>query len=194
MVQTINDVVCGIIFYGIRLYMEEINETTKTSNSTAVVMLNTRNIGGYQSLKEMHKHPLEFIWESRKIIQRKRHSFSVHLIGLLMDLEMKLRGPEAVAKIIYDTIGHSSVLFSNLVGPIEKMTLANHPINGLYFTASGGPEDLTVTVISYVKTLRITLKTQKGFINEHKLKFCIEKADELIFKAAMEISETPNKN
>ncbi|CAJ2657877.1 unnamed protein product [Trifolium pratense] len=196
---TVNDVVCGIIFYGIRLYMEEMNEKTKTSNSTAVVMLNTRNIGGYQSLKEMQKpeskslwgnrisfvqipipklsksDPLEFIWESHKEIQRKRHSFGVHLIGLLMDLEMKLRGPEAVAKIIYNTIRNTSVFFSNLVGPIEKMALANHP-------------GLTVTVISYLKTLRMTLKTQKGFINEHKLKSCMKKSVELIFEAAMEIS------
>ncbi|KAK2354164.1 O-acyltransferase WSD1 [Trifolium repens] len=217
---TINDVVCGIIFYGIRLYMEEMNEKTKRSNSTALVMLNTRNIGGYKSLKEMQKpeskpkglwgnhisflqipipklsksNPLEFIWESRKQIQRKRHSFSVYLIGLLMHLEMKLRGPEAVAKRIYNTIGHSSVFFSNLVGPIEKMSLANHPINGLYFTVSGGPENVCVTVISYMNTLRITLKTQKGFIDEHKLKFYMEKAVELIFKAAVELSETPSQN
>jgi len=47
---------------------------------------------------------------------------------------------QAVAKIIYNTIGNSSVLMSNLVGPIEKMELANHPVNGLYFTATGGPE------------------------------------------------------
>jgi hypothetical protein len=45
-----------------------------------------------------------------------------------------------------------------------------------------------------MKTLRITLKTQKGFINEHKLKFCMEKAVELIFKAAVEISTAPYKS
>jgi hypothetical protein len=62
MEQTINDVICGIIFYGIRLYMEEMNNKTKTSNSTAVVMLNTRNIGGYQSLKEMQKPESKSLW------------------------------------------------------------------------------------------------------------------------------------
>ncbi|KAK2354163.1 O-acyltransferase WSD1 [Trifolium repens] len=182
---TINDVVCGIIFYGIRLYMEEMNEKTKRSNSTALVMLNTRNIGGYKSLKEMQKPESKALFGS---FERKE------MKGLLMHLEMKLRGPEAVAKRIYNTIGHSSVFFSNLVGPIEKMSLANHPINGLYFTVSGGPENVCVTVISYMNTLRITLKTQKGFIDEHKLKFYMEKAVELIFKAAVELSETPSQN
>lgn len=119
--QTINDVVCGVIFYGIRLYMQEIDNKAKTANSTAVVMLNTRNLAGYQSLEEMQKpeakglwgnqisflqiaipklyqstisNPLDFVWHSSKLIKRKRRSFSVYLMGMLLDLEMKLRGPE----------------------------------------------------------------------------------------------------
>jgi hypothetical protein len=40
-----------------------------------------------------------------------------------------------------------------------------------------------------VKILRITLRTLKGFIDEKILKFCMEKAVEVIFKAAMEVSE-----
>ena len=119
--QTINDVITGIIFYGIRLYMQEIDYMTRKANSTALVVLNTRNIRGYQSVKEMQKpkvkglwgnkisflqipipkldqpkisNPLEFVWNARKQIKRKKHSFSVYLIGLLLDLEMKLRGPE----------------------------------------------------------------------------------------------------
>jgi hypothetical protein len=47
-------------------------------------------------------------------------------------------------------------------------------------------QDLTITIISYEKILRIAMKTKKGFIDERKLKFCIEKAAEIIFKAAME--------
>ena len=102
--------------------MQEINYKAKTANSTAVVMLNTRNIVGYHSVKDMLKpdakglwgnqisfvqvsipklrsqerisNPLEFVRKAHKIIKRKRRSFSVYLIGMLLDLEMKLRGPE----------------------------------------------------------------------------------------------------
>jgi hypothetical protein len=42
-------------------------------------------------------------------------------------------------------MGNSSVVISNLVGPLEKMALANHPINGLYFSMTGGPEVLIFT-------------------------------------------------
>jgi len=55
---------------------------------------------------------------------------------------------QAVAKIIYNTMGNSSVVISNLVGPVEKMALANHPINGLYFTMTGGPEVLYISFMT----------------------------------------------
>ncbi|KAL9277421.1 hypothetical protein ACSQ67_025030 [Phaseolus vulgaris] len=216
---TINDVITGMIFYGIRLYMHEIDNMARKAKSTAVVMLNTRNVKGYKSLKEMQNskvkglwgnkisflqipipklsqsrshNPLEFVWNARKLINKKKRSFSVYLIGLLLDLEMKLKGPEAVAKIIYKTLGNCSVVISNIFGPMEQMALANNPITGLYFTMTGGPENIDITIMSYVKVLRITLRTLKGFIDEQKLKFCMEKAFDVIFKAAMEISQTPN--
>ncbi|KAG5033247.1 hypothetical protein GLYMA_06G291700v4 [Glycine max] len=217
---TINDVITGIIFYGIRLYMQEIDYMTRKANSTALVVLNTRNIRGYQSVKEMQKpkvkglwgnkisflqipipkldqpkisNPLEFVWNARKQIKRKKHSFSVYLIGLLLDLEMKLRGPEVASKTFYNTLGNCSVLISNMFGPLEQMALANHPVRGVYFAMSGGPQNVNVAIMSYVGELRITLKTLKGFIDEQKFKFCIEKAFDEIFKDAMEIYEIPNK-
>lgn len=55
---------------------------------------------------------------------------------------------QAVAKIIYNTMGNSSVVISNLVGPVEKMALANHPINGFYFTMTGGPE-VSISIINF---------------------------------------------
>lgn len=55
-------------------------------------------------------------------------------------------------------------------------------------------QDINIAIMSYMKTLRITLKTIKGFIDEQKLKGCMDKAVEVIFEAAMEISEMPIKN
>uniref|UniRef100_A0A0R0HGL8 Uncharacterized protein n=1 Tax=Glycine max TaxID=3847 RepID=A0A0R0HGL8_SOYBN len=136
-------------------------------------------------------NPLEFVWNARKLIKRKRHSFSVYLIGLLLDLEMKLRGPEVASKTFYNTLGNCSVLISNMFGPMEQMALANHPVSGVYFAMSGGPQNVNVEIMSYVGELRITSKTLKGFIDEQKFKFCIEKAFDEIFKDAMEIYEIP---
>ncbi|XP_061362896.1 wax ester synthase/diacylglycerol acyltransferase 11-like isoform X1 [Gastrolobium bilobum] len=215
---TINDVITGVIFYGIRLYMQEIDNKARKANSTGLVMLSTRNIGSYQSVQDMTKadskspwgnhisflhvsipklsqaslsNPLEFVWKAQKIIKRKRNSFTVFLIEWLLDMELKLRGPEAVAKHMYGTLRNSSVVMSNLIGPVEPMALANHPVKGLYFTMTGGPESINIAVMSYTRVLRVTLKTQKGFIDEQKFKFCMVKAFEDISKAATEV---PNKS
>ncbi|XP_061362897.1 wax ester synthase/diacylglycerol acyltransferase 11-like isoform X2 [Gastrolobium bilobum] len=97
----------------------------------------------------------------------------------------------AVAKHMYGTLRNSSVVMSNLIGPVEPMALANHPVKGLYFTMTGGPESINIAVMSYTRVLRVTLKTQKGFIDEQKFKFCMVKAFEDISKAATEV---PNKS
>ncbi|KAK7267350.1 hypothetical protein RIF29_20019 [Crotalaria pallida] len=217
---TINDVVTGIVFYGIRLYMQDMNSESKTAESTALVMLNTRNIDGYQSINDMLNtkangpwgnkisflhvpipklngnrisNPLEFVWEAHNIIKRKKQSLAVALTGTLLDMESKVRGQEAVAKHIRGTILKSSAVISNLVGPVQQMSLVYHPVKGLYFTLAGGPESLVVSIMSYMGVLRVALKTEKDFINENKLKSCMQSAFEMIAKAAAEIPrETEN--
>ncbi|KAF7819685.1 O-acyltransferase WSD1-like [Senna tora] len=210
---TINDVITGIIFYGIRLYMEDINYKSRASNSTALVLLNTRNAQGYESVNEMlnakakgpwgnriaflhvpipklkERCPLEFIWEAHNIIKRKKQSLAVPLTGMLLEMESKFRGYEAVAKHIQGTLTKSSAVITNLIGPTQQMSLANHPVKGLYFTLAGGPESLVISIMSYMGVLRVTLKTQRYFIDEHKLKCCIKNAFEIMLKAAMEIPQ-----
>jgi len=47
---------------------------------------------------------------------------------------------QAVAKHLRGTVTKSSAVISSLVGPMQQMSLANHPVKGLYFTLAGGPE------------------------------------------------------
>jgi hypothetical protein len=101
--------------------MQEIDNKARTSNSTGLVLLSTRNIGSYQSVQDMMKadskspwgnhisflhlsipnlsqtslsNPLEFIWKAQKVIKRKRNTFTVYLIEWLLDVMLKLRGHE----------------------------------------------------------------------------------------------------
>ncbi|XP_004489155.2 wax ester synthase/diacylglycerol acyltransferase 4-like [Cicer arietinum] len=217
---TLNDVVTGIVFYGTRLYMQNLDSKSKTANSTALVLLNTRNIEGYQSIDEMLNtkktkgpwgnkisflhvpipklngsnisNPLEFIWDTHNIIKRKKQSLGVALTGTLLDIEGKFRGQEAVAKHIRRTITNSSAVVTNLVGPIQKMSLANHPVKGFYFTLAGGPESLVISIMSYMEVVRVTLKTEKEFIDEQRLKSCMQSSFEMIFKAAKKIPHHTN--
>jgi len=120
-------VITGIVFYGTRLYMQDMDLKSKTADSTALVLLNTRNIEGYQTINDMlnsktkgpwgnkisflhvpipklnqnrMSNPLDFIWESHNIIKRKKQSLAVALTGTLLDMESKFRGQE-VGIVIY---------------------------------------------------------------------------------------------
>lgn len=50
---------------------------------------------------------------------------------------------QATSKFLHSTMKNSSIAISNMIGPVEEMALANHPIQGLYFTASGVPQVYT---------------------------------------------------
>ncbi|KAL4573127.1 hypothetical protein LXL04_019922 [Taraxacum kok-saghyz] len=209
---TINDVVTGMIFLGTRLYMEATNEKSRNGKSTALVLLNTRSIGGYKSVDEMVQNdeaqiqwgnqfgflhvslpdlhdqslnPLKFVHETQNIIKRKRNSSAVYLTGMLLEFVRKYRGPEATAEYIHSTLKNSSMTVSNMIGPLEKMTLSNQPVKGLYFMVVNVPQSLTVTVMSYMDQLRVAVGSEKGFIDPVKFRTCTEKAFGMIFDAAV---------
>ncbi|KAL9243807.1 hypothetical protein vseg_017649 [Gypsophila vaccaria] len=209
---TINDVITGIVFLGTRLYMQATGKQFGNSQSTALVLLNTRNINGYKSLEDMLKPDsrtkwgnqfaflhvglpelsddtssdfLEFVTEAQEVIHRNKNSLAVYLTGQSLETIRKCKGPEAAAEYIHSTLKNSSMTVSNMIGPVEKMSLADHPCKGVYFMVVGVPQSLTVTILSYMRTLRIAVGVEKGHIDVQKFNSCIEHAFQLIFKAAM---------
>ncbi|KAF3444150.1 hypothetical protein FNV43_RR13840 [Rhamnella rubrinervis] len=163
---TINDLICGILFFGTRLYMQEISQQSTNSNCTSLVLLNTRMLMDYVSVKEMmtpdtkmpwgnqftflhipipkltdtFSNPLDFVRYAQKVIKRKRRSLAVYLNGRLLEFVNKFRGKEAAARYIYKTVTNTSMVISNIVGPVEQMAFANHPVTGLYYMIVGTPE------------------------------------------------------
>ncbi|XP_073058383.1 wax ester synthase/diacylglycerol acyltransferase 11-like [Primulina eburnea] len=209
---TLNDVICGVMFMGIRLYMQEMSHDSRNADSTALVLLNTRNIAGYKSIPEMIEpdaespwgnqfaflhvsvpvlteeelsNPLSIVFKARAAINRKRNSSAVLLTGKLLDTMRKFRGPEATASYIHSTLKNTSMTISNVVGPVEQMALANQPVKGIYFMVAGVPQSLTITMVSYMGTLRIAVGTEDGHIQSHEFKSCVQKAFDIIFKAAV---------
>ncbi|KAK4281009.1 hypothetical protein QN277_012557 [Acacia crassicarpa] len=205
---TVNDVITGIIFYGTRLYMQGVDDKSRAAKSTALILMNTRNTESYQSVNDMLSaqakgswgnqvsflhvpipqlederisNPLDFIWEVHHIIERKKQSLVVPLNGMLLDMETKLKGYEAVAKHIHGAV----TKVTSLIGPSQQMSLANHPIKGLYFTVAGGPDSFMISIMSYMGMVRVTLKTDKYFIDEHKLRSQIKRAFQIILNAAL---------
>ncbi|KAL7086904.1 hypothetical protein ACP275_13G031700 [Erythranthe tilingii] len=209
---TINDVICGALFLGIRLYIKSTEHDQSNANPTAVVLLNTRNINGYKSISEMVKpdgeslwgnqfallhvsvpklvfsdpiDPLSFVLEAQKVIKRKRNSAAVILTSKLLETLRKLRGPEVTAEYIHKTLKNTSLTISNIIGPVERMALLNQPIKGMYFMNVGVPQSLTVTILSYMGQLRIALGTENDLIDAPKFRQCVQDAFDMIFKAAI---------
>ena len=49
---------------------------------------------------------------------------------------------QTTSRYIYNTMSNSSMGITNLIGPLEQMTLDDHPISGLYFAVAGVPQVL----------------------------------------------------
>lgn len=212
---TINDVITGIIFFGTRLYMQEMGKEFGKSNSTALVLLNTRNVNGYKSVEEMVKpvvdskwgnqfgflhvcvpdleeaetsNPINLVYKAQEIIKKKRNSAAVFLTGRLLETLRKYLGAERTAKHIHTTLKNASMTVSNLIGPVEQLALDNHPCSGMYFMVVGVPQSLTITMISYMGKLTVAVGAEKAYINLDKYNSCINKAFDIIFEASSQPS------
>ncbi|KAK7324709.1 hypothetical protein VNO77_28495 [Canavalia gladiata] len=212
---SVNDVLVGIIFLGIQLYMEANNYESSKAESTAMVLLNTRKTRAYKSMKESHAtksdapwgnrfhfmhipipklsdtrplNPLEYVLEANKNINSNRNSLGAPLTSLLLHMVNQLKGPEAAAKYIYKRLNNTSLSISHMVGPVDQVALVGHPIKGIYFMTVGLSQSITVTITSYMGYLRVGFGAEKGFIDEHQLKSCFETSLEMTLKAARNVA------
>ncbi|KAJ0966873.1 hypothetical protein J5N97_023790 [Dioscorea zingiberensis] len=208
---SVNDVLVGMIFHGLHLYMQEVDPWSNNKSSpqvTALVLLNTRAITSYKSMEEMREpnskarwgnqfafmhipmprfddNPFHFVLEAQKYIRAKRFSFGIHLTGALLEIIRKLRGPQAASGYMLKTSTNSSLMISNMIGPMEQVQLHGHPISGLHFTLIHTPQSLTITILSYMGNVRVAFSAEKGFIDSQLLVSCMEKSFEMLYEVAV---------
>ncbi|CAO2814747.1 unnamed protein product [Amaranthus hypochondriacus] len=210
---TVNDVVVGILFLGLRLYMQDINEgQLQKSRSTMLIAVNPRIMKGYATPEEMCKDkskvpwgnrfsiidflipnleendlkdPLKFVKKAHNIINRKRNTpFAQVLLGAFLGAVRTFGGLQAASKMFDRRITNGTFQLTNMIGPIERMSIANHPVKGFYFIPNGIKSNLLVSVMSYMEMLRIGFIIDKDSIDCSKLITCVEKAFHLILQAA----------
>ncbi|KAI3922191.1 hypothetical protein MKX01_005880 [Papaver californicum] len=208
----LNDVVVGLVFYGSHLYSQTVvDEKSLVSSTTGLVLLNTRMVNGYRSLEDMVEKdlwgnhfsfihlaipsdanaggtnaqenkvdPLSFIFKAKKTNKEKQK---------FLECLSQQRPTQIDGK-------NTSMAITNLGGPTDKMVIAEHPIQNIYFTVSGCPQgnvektlpipkhDLLFTVLSYMGKLTLVMRTEKGFINSKLLASCMKEACKKIFEDA----------
>ncbi|KAI4305491.1 hypothetical protein L6164_028854 [Bauhinia variegata] len=88
------------------------------------------------------QNPLDYVWGAHKMIKKKRHPLALFINDQLSKMTRKFMGHEAAAEQLRETFRNSSAMISNMIGPVEQMALANHPIKGLYFNVPGVPKSI----------------------------------------------------
>ena len=64
---------------------------------------------------------------------------------------------QVAAQCIHKTLLNASMAITNMIGPIEKMSLANQAIKGMYFVVAGNPQvgyDHSSNLIKFVHLTR----------------------------------------
>ncbi|KAJ4965603.1 hypothetical protein NE237_017452 [Protea cynaroides] len=197
---TVNDVIIGLISFTIRLYMQKLESVSGNKRVSALVMMNMRMLKGYQNVEDLSKanewgnqfglliislplfsdsknvSPLEFIIQAKKEMRKKMNLASIHFSAILMNILKNIMGSKAVAGLMYSTGKNTSLGISNIIGPMQKVALADNPLNGFYFTVGGVPQSLNFTVMSYMGKLRVITISQKGFIDSELLISCMKEA------------------
>ncbi|XP_023511661.1 O-acyltransferase WSD1-like [Cucurbita pepo subsp. pepo] len=150
---SVNDVITGIIFLGIRLYMQEHSPDSREANSSALILLNTRKAKAYKSVQEMVETDTDAPWGNR--------------IAFL---------PMPIPKLMDSTLSTAPLEFVKEAK--KNIMLQRSPLSGIVYclVLKRFKKSLIVTIVSYMGDLRIVFGGEKCFIDLHKLKACVEDA------------------
>ncbi|XP_068649106.1 wax ester synthase/diacylglycerol acyltransferase 11-like [Aristolochia californica] len=206
--STVNDVVTGMIFFGIHLYNHRMGYTSKGKRMTLLMALNTRTMRGYQSVKDMieakswgnystlvqilmpsctdveKEDPMNFIFEAKKTMSKKKKSLLPFIMSRLLKLLWNLKGPEVVSLYYKEFVNNSSMVMSNIIGPKEKIKLAEQELKNICFFLTGLPNSVVASVMSYNGQLTIVVTIEKGFIAPKLFISCMSEAFECIYDLA----------
>ncbi|XP_010428071.1 PREDICTED: O-acyltransferase WSD1-like [Camelina sativa] len=99
----------------------------------------------------------EYVRQSKTIMDRKKHSFEPLFSHGLLKLTMEVFGFKALTILLKRIFGSTTMIFSNVVGPTEEISLFGHQICYIGASSYGIPQELIINVQSYVDKLIINI-------------------------------------
>ncbi|XP_065877596.1 wax ester synthase/diacylglycerol acyltransferase 6-like isoform X3 [Euphorbia lathyris] len=195
---TINDVILGVTQAGLSRYLNrESGENNKKKRVRATVLVNLRPAPGIQKLAELmdkkekkgkwgwgnriayvvvpfnvelQKDPLDYIRKAKVSIDRKKLSLEPFCTFALAEFLIFTFGVKVASIIANRFLSNTTLAFSNVVGPIEKISFYGHPISFLAPSVYGHPHALTIHFQSYAKKMTIVVAVDPDIIlHPHKL-------------------------
>ncbi|MBA0729138.1 hypothetical protein Golax_020446 [Gossypium laxum] len=167
MVQTINDVLLGMVSSGLSRYLDHRtpNVLHEGLRITGVAMVNIRPQPGLQDLSKLMKSntkarwgnkfgvilipvyyhkggndPLEYLKRAKAMVDKKKHSLEAYFSYKIGDLIMSLLGPKYACMLNYKLLCNTTFTLSNVAGPLEEISLAGNPLSSIKVNTSSLPQ------------------------------------------------------
>ncbi|KAF8726652.1 hypothetical protein HU200_019113 [Digitaria exilis] len=146
---------------------------TEMMNSSKHNAAKWGNLIGYILLPfhiTMHDDPLEYIRQGKRTAERKKTSLEAVFTYWSGNLIVKLFGMKAAAALCYGMFTNTTMSFSSMVGPVEKVEFYGHPIVYIAPSVYGHPHALTVHYQSYMNSIKLVLAVDDAqFPDSHQL-------------------------
>ncbi|KAI3789298.1 hypothetical protein L2E82_02091 [Cichorium intybus] len=219
---TINDVLFGVISYGLSRYLEihSPKPLQEGLRITGAAMVNLRPSQGLQEITELLKkdsksrwgnkfgmmllpiyyhrngsNPLEYLKRAKRMIDRKKLSLEAFLSYKVGYFIMKCLGPKFASLLNYRIVCNTSFTISNVVGPKEEFMIAGVRVTYIRTTSSSLAHAITMHMVSYAGKADMQILVAKDVIPyPEKLAKCLEDALFEMKEAALKIlDEKPSK-
>nr|XP_043623225.1 wax ester synthase/diacylglycerol acyltransferase 4-like [Erigeron canadensis] len=219
---TINDVLFGVISFGISRYLET-NSTKPLQEGlriTGAAIVNLRPSPGLQDLTELMKgksrsrwgnkfgmmllpvyyhkkssDPLQYLKRAKMMIDRKKLSLEAFLSYKIGYIIMKCFGAKFASYLNYRIICNTSFTISNVVGPKDEFTIGGVPVTYIRTTSSSLAHAITMHMVSYAGKADMQILVAKDLIpHPEKLAKCFEDALLEMKEAALKLrGDLPSK-
>uniref|UniRef100_A0A453LFG5 O-acyltransferase WSD1 C-terminal domain-containing protein n=1 Tax=Aegilops tauschii subsp. strangulata TaxID=200361 RepID=A0A453LFG5_AEGTS len=142
----------------------------------------------------MHNDPLAYVRKAKMTVDRKKSSLEAIFTCKTSEVFVKMFGLKAGAFTFRRMFANTTISFSNLVGPTEKIELCGHPVVFIAPSVYGVPQALIVHYQSYNNTIKIVLSVDEEiFPNYSQLLDDFVESFGLIKDAASRLSESIKK-
>ncbi|KAL5855529.1 hypothetical protein ACOSQ4_005331 [Xanthoceras sorbifolium] len=201
---TINDVLFGVVSSGLSRYLDyrSPNALPNGFQLTGLAMVNLREQPGLQELCDLMKsntgsewgnkfgmlllpvyyhktggNPLDYLKRAKAMIDRKKQSLEAHFSYNIGDFLMSWFGPKVACMLNYRIVCNTSFTISNVIGPLEEITVAGVPVTYVRANTSSLPHALTMHMTSYAGKADMQILVAKDIIPDPEfLAKCFEDA------------------
>ncbi|KVH89040.1 O-acyltransferase, WSD1, C-terminal [Cynara cardunculus var. scolymus] len=108
--------------------------------------------------------PIDYIRDAKAMIDRKKLSLEALYTASIVDLVLKFFGIKASSMFARRIFSHTTLVFSNMVGPIEEIEFYGHTLEYLAPCCYGQPHGLMINLQSYVNKMTIVLSVDERII------------------------------